>query len=120
LGKPKTRFLFKPNKLFFEVDLTSQGLMSPEAQPNAGSLLVLQTETQCVPSEMVLSKAFPSQSWKDVSGLASSEAAELGNRLRFSLPLISEFEAPIYPSESKKLLRHSQKLKGSKMNENFP
>jgi hypothetical protein len=43
--KPKTRFLFKPNKPFSEVVLTGQGLMGPEPQPSAGSSLVLQTET---------------------------------------------------------------------------
>jgi hypothetical protein len=32
---------------------------------------------------------------------------------------MSEFGTPIYPSESKTLLRYSQKLKGVKMNENL-
>jgi len=80
---------------------------------------VLQTKTRCVPLETVLSRAIPSQSWKDVSGSASSKAAELGDRLRFSLPVMSKSRTPIYPSESKKLLRYSQKLKGAKMNENL-
>jgi hypothetical protein len=117
--KPKTKFLFKPNKPFSEVVLTGQGLMGPKPQPGASSSLMLQTKTQCVPPETVLSQAIPSQSWKDVSGSTSSKAAKLGDRLCFSLPMMSESETPIYPSDSKKLLRYSQKLKDAKMNENL-
>jgi hypothetical protein len=78
--------------------LTGQGLRGPEPQPSAGSSLVLQTGTQCVTLEAVLSQVIPSRSWKDVSGSASSEAIELGDRLRFSLSMMSEFGTPIYPS----------------------
>lgn len=93
--------------------------MGPKPQPGAGNSLVLQTKTQSVPPETVLSHTIPSRSWKDIRGSASSEAAKLGDRLCFSLPVISESETPIYPSDSKKLLRYSQKLKDAKMNENF-
>jgi hypothetical protein len=51
--------------------------------------------------------------------LATSEAAELGDRLCFSLPMMTDFGTPIYSSESMKLLRYSRKLKGAKMNENL-
>jgi hypothetical protein len=53
--KPKTRFLFKPNKPFSEVVLTCQGLMGPKPQPSVGRSLVMQIETQNVSLEMVLS-----------------------------------------------------------------
>jgi hypothetical protein len=58
--KPKNRFLFKPNKPFPEVVLTGQGLMGPEPQPSAGSSLVFEIETHCVPLETVLSQEIPS------------------------------------------------------------
>jgi hypothetical protein len=44
-----------------------------------------------------------------------SEAAALGERLRFSLPVMSESGAPIYPSKSKFVLKYSLKNKVSKL-----
>jgi hypothetical protein len=65
---PRPGFSLKPNNPFSEVVLTGQGLRGPEPQPSAGSSLVLQTGTQCVTLEAVLSQVIPSRSWKDVSG----------------------------------------------------
>jgi hypothetical protein len=48
-------------------------------------------------------------------GACLSEAGALGERLRFSLPMISESGAPIYPSESKSVLKYSRKNKVDKM-----
>jgi len=44
-------------------------------------------------------------------GATSSGAAALGGRLRFSLPVMSKCEAPIYPSESKSVLRYYRRSK---------
>ncbi len=67
---------------------------------------MLQTKTQCVPLEMVLSQVIRSRSQKNVNGSASSEAAEQGDRLCFSVPVMSEFGTPIYPLKYQKLLRY--------------
>jgi hypothetical protein len=48
-------------------------------------------------------------------GVCLSEAAALGERLRFSLPVMSKSRAPIYPSESKSVLKYSWKNKVGKM-----
>jgi hypothetical protein len=48
-------------------------------------------------------------------GVCLLEAAALGERLRFSLPVMSESGAPIYPSESKSVLKYSRKNKVGKL-----
>jgi hypothetical protein len=48
-------------------------------------------------------------------GICLSEAATLGERLCFSVPVMSESGAPIYPSESKSVLKYSRKNKVGKM-----
>lgn len=48
-------------------------------------------------------------------GVCFSEAAALGERLRFSLPVMADSGAPIYPSESKSVLKYSRKNKVGKM-----
>jgi hypothetical protein len=42
---------------------------------------------------------------------SSLGAAAMGERIRFSLPMISEIGAPIYPSESKSVLKYHRKSK---------
>jgi hypothetical protein len=42
-------------------------------------------------------------------GNCSLGADALGERMRYSLPVMSEFGAPIYPSESKSMLKYSRK-----------
>jgi hypothetical protein len=44
-------------------------------------------------------------------GANSSTVIALGERLRFSHPVTLECGAPIYPSESKSVLRYYQRLK---------
>jgi hypothetical protein len=44
-------------------------------------------------------------------GVSSLGAAALGERLRFSLSVMSESGAPIYPSESKSVMRYHRRLK---------
>lgn len=48
-----------------------------------------------------------------------SEAAALGERLRFSLPVMSESGTPIYPSESKSVLKYSRKNKVGSMDKHL-
>jgi len=48
-----------------------------------------------------------------------SEATTLGERLRFSLPVMSESGAPIYPSKSKAMLKYSRKNKVSKLDKHL-
>jgi hypothetical protein len=78
----------------------------------------MQIETQNASSETILSQEELSRSWKVGSVLAftngSSWAAELGDRFHFSLPMMLESEVPIYPSESKTLLRYFWKLKSER------
>lgn len=59
-----------------------------------------------------MSQAIPSQSWKDVSGLTSSEAIELGDSLRFSLSMMSESGTPIYSSVLLSSLEVGESLRG--------
>jgi hypothetical protein len=54
------------------------------------------------PRKIGYGSAFPS---------VSSGAVELGERLRLSLPMMSESGAPIYPSKSKSTMRYSRKRK---------
>jgi len=57
--------------------------------------------------------------FQDVPGDCSSSADALGERLRYSLPVMSESEAPIYSSESKSVLRYSLKHKVGKLDEHL-
>jgi hypothetical protein len=52
-------------------------------------------------------------------GVCSSGADALGERLRYSLPVMSESGAPIYPSESKSLLSYSRKNKVGKLDKHL-
>jgi hypothetical protein len=51
--------------------------------------------------------------------VCSSGADALGERLRYSLPVMSEFGAPIYPSESKSVLSYSRKNKVDKLDKHL-
>jgi hypothetical protein len=55
----------------------------------------------------------------DVSGDCSSGVDALGERLRCSLPVISESGAPIYPSESNSVFRYSWKPKVGRLDEHL-
>jgi hypothetical protein len=61
------------------------------------------------------SPSLESRLWSAFPGV-SSGAKELGERLRLSLPLMSESGAPIYPSESKSVMRYSRKRKDVQLN----
>jgi hypothetical protein len=51
--------------------------------------------------------------------VCSSGADALGERLRYSLPVMSESGAPIYPSESKSVLSYSRKNKVGKLDKHM-
>jgi hypothetical protein len=53
------------------------------------------------------------------SGVCLSEAAALGERLRFSLTMMSESRAPIYLSKSKAVLKYYRKNKVSKLDKHL-
>jgi hypothetical protein len=55
----------------------------------------------------------------DVPGNCSSGVDALGERLRYSLPVMSESGAPIYPSKSKSVLRYSRNHKIGKLVEHM-
>jgi hypothetical protein len=58
--------------------------------------------------------------WKsDVPGGCSSGADALGERLRYSLPVLSESGAPIYSSDPKSVLGYSQKHRVGKLDEHL-
>jgi hypothetical protein len=52
-------------------------------------------------------------------GVCSSGADALGERLRYSLPVMSESGAPIYPSDSKSVLSYSRKNKVGKLDKHL-
>jgi hypothetical protein len=51
--------------------------------------------------------------------VCSSGADALGERLCYSLPVMSESGAPIYPSESKSVLSYSRKNKVGKLDKHL-
>jgi len=53
----------------------------------------------------------------DVPDDCSSGVDALSERLRYSLPVMSESGAPIYSSDSKSMLRYSQKHKVGRLDE---
>jgi hypothetical protein len=55
----------------------------------------------------------------DILSDCSSGANVLGERLHYSLPVMSESGAPIYPSESKSVLRYSRNHKIGKLDEHL-
>jgi hypothetical protein len=71
--------------------------------------------------EVALGQAQVPQAWKASYGSAfsgdSSGAVVLGKLLRLSFPMMSEFGAPIYPSESKLVLKFSWRRKDAQLNE---
>jgi hypothetical protein len=55
----------------------------------------------------------------DILSDCSSGADALGERLHYSLPVMSESGAPIYPSQSKSVLRYSRNHKIGKLDEHL-
>jgi hypothetical protein len=106
--------------------LSSPELMSQDLGSLAPDLVyvrdfsgVLCSSQQASPA-VALGQAKVPQAWKAGCGSAfpgvSSEAEELGELLRLSLPMMSESRASIYPSESKSLIRYSRKRKDAQLN----
>jgi hypothetical protein len=102
-------------------EMLSQGLSSlaPALDVVCDSSRVLSSSQQAS-SAVVPSQAKVPQAWKAGCGLAfpgdSSRAAKLGEQLHLLLPVMSESGAPIYPLESRSVMRYSRKQKDAHLN----
>jgi hypothetical protein len=80
-----------------------------------GPLLPSSSEAYCD----LLAPSLALDGFRPAPDVCLSKAAALGERLRYSLPVMSESGAPIYPSESKSALKYSWKNKVGKLDKHL-
>lgn len=95
---------------------SSLKVSSPAALVEVFAAALEQSVVGCIPTLSAAVLPSPAvDGFGPAPGVCLSEAAALVGRLRFSLPVMLESRAPIYPSESKSVLKYSQKNKVGKM-----